>query len=127
MPGPVKEMVCAACVTVNVNICVAGPMNPLDTDNVTVNMPTCVGVPERLPVMGFSETPIGNDPVVIANVNVAGVPVAVTLNDPGVLTVKLALLTLVMFGGVGAGVGVTMTLPDAGPAPWLLFAVTEQV
>ena len=119
-------MVCAALDTFSVNICEALGATPLDTDNVTVNMPAWLGVPERLPVMEFKETPMGSVPVT-PNVNTDGVPVAVTLNEPGALTVNEALIALVRIGAVGVGAGVTVALADAlRLVPTLLVAVTEQ-
>ena len=52
---------------------------------------------------------------------------ATMLNEPGALTVKLALAALTIEAGVGIWSGVTSALPDAGPVPWLLVAVTEQL
>ena len=42
-------------------------------------------------------------------------PVAVTANEPGALTVKVVALALVMAGGVGVATGVTITVPEASP------------
>ena len=54
------------------------------------------GVPLSAPVVALSVTPLGSAPV---SVNVgAGEPVAVTVNDPAVPTVKVVLLALVIAG-----------------------------
>ncbi len=56
------------------------------------------GVPLRTPVAGVNVTPVGNVPVSL-NVGL-GVPVAVTVNVPGVPTVKVVLFALVITGAV---------------------------
>ena len=54
------------------------------------------GVPLSAPVVALSVTPLGSAPVSL-KVG-AGEPVAVTVNDPAVPTVKVVLLALVMAG-----------------------------
>ena len=55
-------------------------------------------MPLSKPDVAVNVTPFGNAPLSL-NVG-AGAPVAVTVNVPGMPTVKVALLGLVMFGGV---------------------------
>lgn len=64
--------------------------------------------------------------IVAANVGV-GVPVAVTVNVPGVPTVKVVAAALVNTGVTGVGDGVKELLTPAGPVPPGPVAVTEQV
>jgi len=94
--------------------------------NVSMNVPACVGVPDRTPLPLLKVTPVGNDPV-IAHVNTDGEPLAVAVNEPGALTVKVVDVALVKVGGVGVCTGVTVTVPDGGPCPTLLLARTEHV
>ena len=54
------------------------------------------GVPLSTPVVVLRVTPVGSEPD-SANVG-AGVPVAVTVNDPAVPTLKVVLLALVIAG-----------------------------
>ena len=55
-----------------------------------------VGVPLRMPVEGSNITPLGKAPVSL-KVGV-GVPVAVTVKEPNVPTVKVVLAALVITG-----------------------------
>ena len=89
------------------------------------NTPADVGVPDRTPVEVLSVTPVGRAPI-SENVNAVGKPVVVTENDPGALTVNEVELALVILGAAFPGIGVTITVPDAGPVrPF--DAVTEHV
>ena len=51
---------------------------------------------------------------------------AVTVKLPGLNTVKVVAFALVIIGATSAAVGVTITVPEAGPIPAALVAVTEQ-
>jgi hypothetical protein len=75
------------------------------------------GVPLRTPVVVLNVTPVGNVPVSL-NVG-AGVPVAITVNVPGVPTVNVVLLPLVITGAVFT---VSVKLCVAG-VPTVLLAV----
>ena len=83
------------------------------------------GVPASKPVAGVNITPVGRVPV--SESNGAGVPLAVTANVPGAVTVKLMLPALVMIGAVGVDTGVTIAVPEGGPMPITLMALTKQV
>ena len=126
VPGLLNVIVWLAFATVSVKDSEALGNTPLLTPKVSGNVPPCVGVPDRMPVEVLNVTPVGRVPT-SEYVKVAGVPVAVTENEPGALTVKLVALALVMSGAVGVGAGVTATVLDAGPWSTLLLAVTEQV
>ena len=56
------------------------------------------GVPQRIPVAGVKVTPVGSGPVSLSVG--AGVPVAVTVNDPAALTANVVLVALVIAAGV---------------------------
>ena len=71
-----------------------------------MNVPLTVGVPLNTPVAAVNVTPFGSAPD-SDSVGV-GKPVAVTVNDPGVLIVKAVLLALVMAGADAAGLTVSV-------------------
>jgi hypothetical protein len=77
------------------------------------------GVPLRTPVAGVNVTPVGNVPVSL-NVG-AGVPVAITVNVPGVPTVNVVLPPLVITGAVST-VNVNVWLAGV-PTPLLAVNV----
>ena len=84
--------------TVNVKLCTFAP-TLLVAVMVMGYEPTVpsAGVPLSTPVVELSVTPLGSAPV---SVKVgAGEPVAVTVNVPGVATVNVALVALVIAGG----------------------------
>ena len=80
--------------TVNVKLWTALGETPFDAVKVMGKVPVVVGVPLRAPALNV--TPLGSAPdsVMLG----AGVPVAVTANEPAVPSVKVALLALVMAG-----------------------------
>ena len=78
-PGPVKLIVWLVLATIRLNACEALGGVVLAAPKVSGNVPACVGVPESTPLLGLRESPVGNAPVT-ENVNVDGVPVAVTVN-----------------------------------------------
>jgi hypothetical protein len=71
------------------------------------NVPPAAGVPDKTPEVAFKVTPLGNVPVSL-NVG-AGVPVAVTVNDPATPIVNVALSALVRAGVEGATVRLTLS------------------
>ena len=79
---------------VSVKFWVALGNTPLLAVMVIGKLPVAVAVPLSTPVVGLSVMPAGNAPVSL-KVG-AGKPVAVTVNDPAWLTMKPALLALVM-------------------------------
>ena len=88
------------------------------------------GVPlnDPVPVDGeaLNVTPVGKAPEnrdIVGN----GTPEAVTLKLLAESTVKLVDAALVKLGATGVFCGVTITVPEAGPGPAALDAVTEQV
>ena len=100
--------------TVNVKLCVAFEPTPLLAVMVMGKLPVVVAVPLSAPAE-LKVTPLGNEPV---SVNVgAGYPVAVTVNEPAVLTVKVVLEALVIAGAC-LTVGVKLCVP-AGETPLL--------
>ena len=58
------------------------------------------GVPERAPLLALKVTPVGRVPA-SERVGV-GDPLAVTVNEPAVPTVKVVLLALVIAGALGS-------------------------
>jgi hypothetical protein len=85
-----------AAFTVRVKFCVALGVVPLAAVKVIGKLPLAVGVPLSVPAVKL--TPAGSAP---DSLNVgAGEPVAVTLNDPAVPTVKVVLFWLVIAGAV---------------------------
>ena len=99
--------------TVSVNACIALGIVVLEAVKVSAyGDPAAVpdaGVPESKPALNV--TPVGSDPLVRAMPGF-GVPVAVTLNVPKESTVNDVAFVLVIAGGSGVAVGVTMTVPD---------------
>jgi hypothetical protein len=86
-------------VTVNVKFWVALGETPFDAVKVMGNTPLALGVP--LKVAALNVTPLGSAPASV--ILGAGVPVAVTVNEPAVPSVKVVLLALVMAGACAAG------------------------
>ncbi len=77
--------------------CVASGGTPLVAVNTSGNAPVWVAVPPSTRVAGVNVTPVGSAPV-CETVGV-GKPVVVTVNVPGVPTVKVVLAALVIAGG----------------------------
>ena len=71
---------------------------PLEAVKLMGYVPTvpAAGVPPRTPVLVFKVIPLGSAP--LSEKVGDGVPVAVTVNDPAVPTVNVALAPLVMYG-----------------------------
>jgi hypothetical protein len=84
--------------TVRMKDCVALGVVALAAVNVIGNVPLTAGVPLSTPVEALKVTPAGNVPD-SARVG-AGDPVVVTVNVPGVPTVKVVLFVLVIVGAV---------------------------
>ena len=84
--------------TVSVKFCTASGLTPLVAVNCSGNVPVCVAVPARTFVGGVNVTPVGSAPPVCDTVG-AGKPVVATVNVPGVPTMKVVLLALVIAGG----------------------------
>jgi hypothetical protein len=85
--------------TNRVKFCVAFEPTPLDALKLIEYDPVAptVGVPLRTPVDALKVTPLGKTP---DSLRVGfGNPVAVTVNDPAVPTIKVVLLALVTEGG----------------------------
>ena len=85
--------------TAIVMFCVAFEPTPLAAVNAIGKFPVAVGVPERVPVpfkLSTNDMPAGSAPVWLSVG--AGKPVVVTVNEPAVLTTKLALFALVIAG-----------------------------
>ena len=89
--------------TVRVKLCVAFGATPLFAVIVIGYVPPvpAAGVPLNTPA-AESVTPLGKVPV--CEKLGAGAPVAVTLNDPAVPTVKVVALPLVIAGGIASNV-----------------------
>jgi len=110
--------------TVSVKLCIVLPelLVALKVSGYVPPVPAA-GVPLRTPVAGANVTPVGNVPVSL-NVGL-GVPVAVTVNVPGVPTVKVVLFALVITGAV-----LTVSVKGcvaAVPTPLLAVNVMENV
>jgi hypothetical protein len=92
-----RELICSAppdAFTVNVKFWVALGETPFEAVKTRGNAPVWVGVPLRTPALNV--TPVGSAPDLV-KLGV-GVPVAVTLKEPSVPSVKVALAALVMAG-----------------------------
>src|SRR5262245_7865507 len=84
--------------TFSVKFCVASGGTALVAVNTSGNAPVCVAVPARILVAGVNVTvPVGSVPV--CDTVGTGKPVVVTVNVPGVPTVKVVLFALVIAGG----------------------------
>src|SRR5437016_5786038 len=85
----------------SVNDCDAGEPTPLLACSVNVNgAPVAFGgVPAITPVVEFNVAQLGNVPPTTENVG-AGEPLAEIANTPETPTVKVALLALLLMGGV---------------------------
>ena len=103
-PWKVAWGAAAAAFTVSVNIWLAGGITPLSAVNVTLYVPLVpgAGVPLSTPVSGLKPPPIGRPPLMLSAG--AGLPEAVTVNVPGVPTVKVAALALVNAGADCGGI-----------------------
>ena len=73
--------------TFSVKFCVASGGTPLVAVNCSGNAPVCVAVPASTRVAGVNVTPVGSVPV--CDTVGVGKPVVVTVNVPGVPTVKV--------------------------------------
>ena len=82
--------------TLSVKFCVASGGTPLVAVNTSGNAPVCVAVPPSTRVAGVNVTPVGSVPV--CDTVGVGKPVVVTVNVPGVPTVKVVLAALVIAG-----------------------------
>src|SRR5262245_28269260 len=108
--------------TFNVKFCVASGTTPLLAVNrIEPNVPVCVAVPPRTFVPVLNVIPAGSAPD--CDTVGAGKPVVVTVKAlPGVPTVKVALLALVIDGGV---LTATVKLCVAfGSTPFVAVSVT---
>src|ERR1035437_3921607 len=104
-------------VTVNVKFWVALGETPFDAVKTMAHVPIWVGVPLRTPALNV--TPVGSAPdSVMPGV---GVPVAVTVNEPTVPLVKVALFALVMT------IAGAVTVPENGTSSGLGLAVLATV
>lgn len=94
--GERDVMLGAGLSTVSVKFCAAFVPTPLEAVKVMLRMPPAFGpgVPPSTPVAALKVTPAGSVPVSL-KVGV-GKPVAVTVNDPEVPTVKVVLFALVI-------------------------------
>src|SRR5581483_7253330 len=85
--------------TVKVKFCTASGFTPSVAVIVSGNAPTTVGVPESVPVplrLSTKLTPAGKAPAVI--ICGVGLPVVVTVKDPGALNANTVALALVIAG-----------------------------
>ena len=123
--GSANEMLWLAFEMVRVNDWSLKPAE-LVARKIGVYVPTVpdAGVPDRDPA-ALIVTPVGSEPPAKANVGV-GTPVATTVKLLELRTVNVVLAALVKFGATGVAVGFTVTVPEAGPVPVALVAVTEQ-
>src|SRR5580704_228450 len=108
--------------TVRVKLWVADGATPLLAVMVIGNDPLWVGVPARIPAE-VSVTPVGRVPVSL-KVG-AGVPVAVTVKDPAVPSVKVVTLAEVIAGG--ASTVRVKPWEAAGATPLLAVTVIGKV
>jgi hypothetical protein len=89
-------VIAGGALTESVKLWLAFGNTPFCAVIVTAYVPPDVGVPERTPVAGLNVTPAGSVPLSV-NVGV-GTPIAVTVNDPAVADVNVALFPLVIAG-----------------------------
>src|SRR5262249_14514436 len=82
------------------------------------------GVPLRMPVAGLKVTNVGSVP--LSESVGGGLPVAVTVNDPGLPRKKAVLASLVIAGGIPCTVSVKFCTASA-PKPLLAVKVSEYV
>jgi hypothetical protein len=86
---------------VNVKFCVAFGEVPFCAVKVIGNVPLAVGVPLRVPALNVTPSGSAPDSLMLG----AGVPVAVTVNEPAVPSTKVVLFALVMAGAWVEGGG----------------------
>src|SRR5512134_1910252 len=82
--------------TLSVKFCVASGGMAFVAVNTSGNAPVWVAVPARTLVAGVNVTPVGSVPV--CDTVGVGKPVVVTVNVPGVPTVKVVEIALVIAG-----------------------------
>ncbi len=112
--------------TVNVKFCVALGGVALLAVKVRGQVPPvpAAGVPDNTRVPLLKVTPLGRRPLTLTDG--AGVPVVVTVNEPGDPTVNVAAAPLVTAGATPGSCGVTLTDAEDAPVPAALVAVTLQ-